>query len=747
MVSASWIRTVASQDTPQGALANLEELRLRLASRVAFLTAVTTGLAMWWALTQEAFPLIAFGLWAAVLGLSLGVLTILSGHPALARQLLVWGLTIALLAGMWLFANPWLPFLGLLLPFIGAMLVAGGEFSTGGAVTALALWLAYGGTRVYAWPILLVALLLSVALAWVTVRTFYTAVGWAWNTQQRADRLLEEARTHRAEASRALKSLETAYATEQRIQRELAIARQHADEARRMKEQFAANISHELRTPLNLILGFSEVMYLSPEVYGELSWPPTLRRDVYQIYRNSRHLLELIDDILDLSRFEMTGFTLNKELTPLNPLLQGTIEIVEDLFRGRPARLEVEINANLPAVEIDRTRIRQVVLNLLKNAQRFTEAGSVRLAATYRDDQVVISVSDTGAGIPADKLPYIFDEFYQADRSLRRSHEGAGLGLAISRRFVEAHGGRIWAESQEGMGSTFFFTLPTVPSLPPPRPSGRNLEELLSPEPRPTILIVDPDPAVASMVHRHIPDYEVIHIADRTEVDGAIRGYHPWTVVWNKPPHERQPDEHLTTLPVPIIMCSLPSQAALAVDFAVSAVLTKPVMPQQLLRAVERLQPVHRILIVDNDRGFGQLVRRMLATSGQAFDIRHAYDGADGLLAMRTDRPDAVLLDLNMPDVDGFQVLAEMRREPAIADLPVVLLTGAGSIEAASTRHTCDIMIHRADGLRPAEVLRCIHAIGDVLEPRYDQPGTMEATVTPHRVGVSSPGHLPAGMA
>jgi signal transduction histidine kinase/CheY-like chemotaxis protein len=711
---------------------NLGDLRGQLAGRMALLLMGVSALGMWLAKPGPEEPVpAAFGLWTALLALSLGAWLSVGTRPALARRLLIWGLTACLLAAMGLYSDPWLPFLGLLLTFIGALLVSAGELVTAGAVTAMAVWLTYSGARAYPLSGLLMALALGVALAWLVMRTLYTALEWAWTMQQQANHLLEVARDHQGKLSATLKSLDLANTLLRRTQRELVFARKQADEARRMKEQFAANVSHELRTPLNLILGFSELMYLWPDVYGELSWPPNLRRAVHQIYHSSHHLLEMIDDILDLSRLEMVGFTLNKELTPLEPLLHGAAEIVEDLFRSVPVRLEVEIAPGLPALEIDRTRIRQVLLNLLNNARRFTEAGKVRLAAVQVDGEVIVSVSDTGRGIPADKLAYIFDEFYQVDHSLHRSHGGVGLGLAISKRFVEAHEGRIWVESQEGRGSTFFFSLP-VPDYYSPL-SSSHMENPVEPswpaDTRPSIVVVDPDPIVAAWIGRHIEEYEVMQVAEVDRLAEAVMLHHPQAVVWNVPPGERRANEDLPALPVPFVECSLPSQAWVADDLAVTACLTKPVTAERFLAELDRLGSVHDVLIVDDDRGFCELVGQMLETTGRAFDLRRAYDGAEGLQAMRARRPDLLLLDLIMPDVDGFEVLAEMRREPGLAELPVVLLTATSLADDALAQRDSQMVIGRSGGLRPAEVLRCLRAVVGVLEPHYDERSAPEESL------------------
>ena len=706
---------------PTASLANLEDLRRQLTVRLALLATIASALGAWSLLPVEPFPRTEFALVTAGLALGIVISLLAHNHPALARHLLVWGLTGELTAAMWVVNTSWLPFWGLPLSFAAALLIPGGSLGTAGLVGALAFWLTSIGARAYPlvglWP----ALAVGVALAWLVTRTLYTALQWAFTMQQRADRLLEVVRDRQGELSRALKSVELANIIQRRTQRELAEARRQAEEARRLKEQFAANISHELRTPLNLILGFSELMYLSPEIYGNVLWPPTLRRDVYQIYRASRHLLEMIDDVLDLSRFEMVGFTLNKEPTAIEPLLRGAIEIAQDLFRGRPIRLDVEIEPDLPMLEVDRTRIRQVLLNLLNNAQRFTEAGEVCVTARRIGDEVVISVSDTGPGIPADQLARIFDEFYQVDRSLRRAHEGAGLGLAICKRFVEAHDGHIWAESEVGRGSTFSFALP-IPDqyLPVSRLHIERPVETTWPQGRPRVLVVDPDPAVATLIRRHIEEYDVIQVDRMEQVAGEGLLHHPRAIIRNAPPGtSRAPTE--TSLPAPVIECSLPSRQWVANELAVTACLTKPITAQQLLAEVEKLGGVHRILIVDDDRGLCQLIERMLEASGRGFETRHAFDGMEGLLAMRAWRPDLVLLDLAMPGMDGFQVLEEMRHDPALLGIPVALLTVASYAEDVLAQRGGQIVIHYPGGLQLTEVLRCLRALIGVLEPRYDE--------------------------
>jgi signal transduction histidine kinase/CheY-like chemotaxis protein len=584
------------------------------------------------------------------------------------------------------------------------------------------VWLAATGARVYPLLEVLAALGVACVLAWIVLGALYTALDWAWNAQQRADGLLETARDRQGKLASALKSLDIANGILRRTQRELIVARRQAEQARLMKEQFAANVSHELRTPLNLILGFSEIMCLSSEVYGDQEWSPALRRDIYRIYQSSRHLLEMIDDILELSRFEMVGFTLQKEPTRLDTLVEEAAEIVDDLFRGRPIRLEVRVAPDLPPLDLDRTRIRQVLLNLLNNAARFTEEGTVRLEASRADGDVVVSVTDTGPGIPADELPHLFQEFYQVDRSFSRKRGGTGLGLAISKAFVESHEGRIWVESQEGAGSTFTFTLPipgehvAIARLQESRPLAPS-----APRTAPAIMVVDPDPAVATLIDRHLEDYDVVMTDSTDGLTDQILHHHPNAVVYNALPRRQGASDAVTTVPVPIIECSLPSQARVAQGLAVSACLTKPIRSEQLRAEIERVGDVRDVLVADDDVGFCQLVERMLEVDDRRLDVRRAYSGADALAALHTRQPDLLLLDLIMPDQDGFWVLEQMRQETELADVPVILVTATSLAEDASAQAEGQILIRRPGGLRPVEILRCLQAVVGVLEPYYDE--------------------------
>jgi CheY-like chemotaxis protein len=343
---------------------------------------------------------------------------------------------------------------------------------------------------------------------------------------------------------------------------------------------------------------------------------------------------------------------------------------------------------------------------------------------------VVISVSDTGPGIPEDERSRIFDEFYQIDRSLSRKQDGVGLGLAICQRFVKVHEGRIWVDSQVGVGSTFSFALPIPGEYLPAAPmvKGGTREQAVSEMRRP-ILVVDPDPAVGELVRRHVQAYEVVQMTGLDQLAEAVVLYHPQAVIHNVPPGNQGTSEGTSGIPVPVIECSLPSQSWLAEEWQIAACLSKPITSARLLEELEQLGDVRDVLVVDDDRGFCQLMERTLKAGGSVADVRHAYDGRDGLEAMRASRPDLVLLDLAMPDLDGFDVLKEMRKEPALAEVPVILITAVSLADHFLMQRSRRIVIHRPDGLHLVETLRCLETVIGVLEPRYDERAAPEGIV------------------
>ncbi len=627
-------------------------------------------------------------------------------HPDTTRYLFVISLYVVVGLAMLMLRVDWLPFIVAPLLFISELLIARISIIAGALFLGYAALLVRLGYADYPVPALMLFILLAVALSRSTLRTIWVLLNWYVYTFGRNNLLLEETRTHRADLVQTLKSLEIAHETQQRLQTQLIYARQQADEARRMKERFASNISHELRTPLNIIVGFAEIMHLTPEVYGMVDLPPKLQQDIYQIHRNSRHLLDMIDDVLDLSHIEMTQFSLNFEPTDLNKFLPDTVELVRYLFRDKPVEFIVRIADDLPEIQIDRTRIRQVIINLLNNAQRFTPAGSVTFSVFADDRDVVFQVADTGIGISQDQIQLIFEEFFQVDYSLSRSTGGAGLGLAITRRFVEAHNGQLHVESQQGIGSTFTFTLP----LPAPYriaiPAAVDRREIAR---EALWLVVDADPYINKLIVRHTQGCSIIPVDSVERLNDAVVRHRPQGIIFNKPWDMPMP-ACLDESSIPVVVCSLPSTTQMVARLGVSACLAKPILPQQL---VEHLRPhpaAKTILIIDDDMGVVQLVQRTLENHYPQVVVQRAYDGRQACEMMKTAAPDLILLDLVMPVMSGFEVITTLKADERLHDIPIILLTATKYIHSDNEARG-DLYVHQDGGLRPTEVLKLLASI------------------------------------
>ncbi|MDI7275375.1 MAG: hybrid sensor histidine kinase/response regulator [Anaerolineae bacterium] len=640
--------------------------------------------------------------------------------PWASHVILLFGPTLSLAMALQTFDSPAVPFFALLIVTIASAISPGlGLMAT--VLNTIPLCALLPRSELLYSALLL--LWLAAGLHWLSSRGLHTALQWALNSEQRATRLLEELRDRQGRLNQTLAALTEATRRLQRTGYELAVARMRAEEARRLKEQLAANISHELRTPLNLVLGFSEVMYLSPQVYGDMEWPSALRRDVRQIYQSSRQLLDLVNDIIDLARVDRLQMPVHKEPCDLEEVIREAVDTIADLARRRELELRADIREPLPVLTFDRTRIRQVLLNLLNNAVRFTDRGSVTVTATAAEREVTVSVSDTGVGIPADKLARVFDEFYQVGASLGRPGDGTGLGLAISKRFVELHGGRIWAESQEGKGSCFHFTLPVSESA-----SARGLLAGRTPDPQPggyepSVVVVDSDPSVAALLSRYLQGYRVVQAEGLAQVEDLVARWHPRALLLNGAGAGVWERAHAAAarLPssVPVLVCSLPSRSQLALGIGAYACLSKPVTREQLLGVLDGLGNPQDLLIVDDDRGFVQLVLRLLGSTDRQYRLRWAYEGEEALAAIRQSRPDVLLLDLVMPGMDGFHLLEVLRSDEALRLMPVIVVTATDYAQERTELSGDTIGLRREQGFRPSEVVRYLQAILDVTEHGY----------------------------
>ncbi len=578
-------------------------------------------------------------------------------------------------------------------------------------------------------PILLVSAV--GILSSLSVRNLYLALHWAWERAMTAQRREEELRDQQAELARTLKALDEACRRLQHLNYELAQAREAAEEARLVKQQFVTNISHELRTPLNVIVAFSEMMYLSPESYGGVPLPPEYRGDIREVYRSSQHLLRLIDDVLDLSQIEAGRMQIYLEPADLRAVITEALDIIRPLMRDKQIELRVDIPSHLPSVLMDRARIRQVVLNLLNNARRFTHRGHITVQVAQEREQIRVTVADTGIGIAPEDHHRVFEEFRQLDGTTTRCQNGSGLGLAISKRFVEMHGGRIWVESDgiPGHGSRFHFTLPlagtkmveksSVHRTPVTwrRPRGRGR----------TVLLLDRDPAIVRMMEQALEQYLIVPVEDVSEVPKLVAELHPRAVILN-PARGRQAWRQMRTLrqrlgdaAPPVILCPLVSERQMGRALGVMDYLVKPISRAALMDLLDRQgEDVRRILILDDDPRMARLLSRMIRSAPREYEVVRAYSGSEGLRKMRCQRPDLVLLDLIMPEMDGYAVLAQMRADAGLRDIPVVVITARERTPEEERRlGKGALMVTSRSGFTNEEALRYLSGLLEAAPPPF----------------------------
>ena len=569
----------------------------------------------------------------------------------------------------------------------------------------------------------LVGMWASSGLVCAVLNRQYQVLQWSEERFERTRDVVEEARDRRAELSRAME--ETGHLNRQLllVNQRLAALRLVAEDARRAKIAFVARVSHELRTPLNMIIGLVRLMIDAPHKYS-VPFPPDLMDDLLVVHRNAEHLLSMINDVLDLTQVEAGRGRLYRQRVDPAIVIETAADAIRPWIESKGLCLKLVIPKDLLQVDCDRTRIRQVVLNLLSNAARFTSSGGITVKVWQNDTRVVVGVTDTGPGIPPDVAERLFEPFYQTG-DLWHDQGGSGLGLSICKQFIKLHGGRIWLESEPGIGTTVFFELPKTAPVPlEGQPSGRIRGDWVWQERafhtegaglarerlRPRIVVCDETGDLCAQLARVTDEADFISAPDAARAVDEATVCPAHAVVFNcampdsvwplvERARKRLPD-------VPLVGVSVPRQAERALQAGAVEYLVKPVTFEDLRRILRGFNiPVRRILLVDDSPDVLRLWRRLVEMYDGSLEVLTAETGEQALEMLRVGHPDIMLLDVVMPNVDGWDVLQRKSQDESIHDIPVVLVSAQDPCELPPTSQVFWASV--GDGLSLSQLVEC----------------------------------------
>ncbi|HEY9900803.1 MAG TPA: response regulator [Pantanalinema sp.] len=478
---------------------------------------------------------------------------------------------------------------------------------------------------------------------------------------------------------------------------DLAVTTSQLESANRLKGEFLATMSHELRTPLNSVIGYTELVLTD----DEQPLAALNRSNLQTVVKNAKHLLALINDILDLSKVESGKLAIHPEPFLPSDTVQAIIGIAAPLARAKGLSLTGEGGAEVGFVVSDEAKIRQILLNLVSNAIKFTPQGGVKVSLAARGtDDWTVAVSDTGVGIAPEHQELVFETFRQVDSTTTRAAGGTGLGLAISRKLAHLLGGELTLESTPGLGSTFTLRLPRhCPGETPPSPPvpGLPITMLSADDGKPTVLAIDDNPEALFLVAENLKG-SGYHVVSATSAEAGLRlaqELRPFAIIldvlmpiqdgWTVLSRLKADP---ATAEIPVVILSFIENRAVGYALGASAYLTKPLDRTLLKETLDRLGGAPSIegdaLVVDDDPEARQLYRQLLEREGRP--LREAADGLEALRQIAARPPALIILDLMMPEMDGFEVLARIRADPRTRGIPVVIVTAKQLSEADSQR-------------------------------------------------------------